>query len=144
MKAIFYSLAVAAVSFFISASASAQYHRDHDDHYQRAYDDQCRDNRQQSFYYYPQSNVYYSFTTDKYIFFSHNAWVVSDRLPHYYRLKREPRFVVSHAGFDVWNENRYHVMKYSDHRRSQPDVAYDRRDRNDVYNYPERDNNWKR
>ena len=146
MKTIFYSLAVVMGSFFIMANASAQYHPYPDDGYHRRYNDRCRDGREQSFYYFPQSNVYYSFSTGNYIFFDHNAWVVTQRLPHYYRLRSESRFVVYHNGFDVWNDNRFHCMKYHDYRRFSPDVAYDRRGDNNDYGYPDRDrnDNWRK
>lgn len=124
MKTIFYFLAVVAASVFVSVNASAQYHH-------RDYDDRYHYNAQQSFYYYPQSNVYYSTNTGQYIYFYRNSWVVANRLPHRIRIKREPRFAVTHDGFDVWNDNRYHVMKFRNNRYGAPDMVYDRQGRYD-------------
>ena len=60
MKQIFYFTAFMTVVFFIGNEASAQYDHRWNDAYQNG-NNNCRDNRQQSFYYYPQSNVYFSF-----------------------------------------------------------------------------------
>lgn len=139
MKTILYSLAVVVSCFFMAVNASAQYGLP--PHcpppYPPSYNDDYRDGRMQSFYYYPQSNVYYNPAAGRYIFYSRNAWVVSDRLPYYYRVRREPRFVVYHNGFDVWNDNRMHCMKYRDYRRNAPDIAYDRNNQSNGYGYPD-------
>ncbi len=126
MKLVFYFIAVITATVFISANASAQYGRyGSNDHY--------RSNVPQAFYYYPQSNVYFSCATNQYIYNYRNAWLVSDHLPRRMRLdRREPRFVVNHYGFDVWNDNYRHVMQFRNYRHMQPDVAYnDRRNYND-------------
>ena len=124
MKTIYYIIAVCAASFFMSTNVSAQYSRPYPDN-------RYQNNQQQSFYYYPQSNVYCSMATGQYIFYDRNGWLVSNRLPHRIRLRREPRFVVNHYGFDVWNDNRYHVMKFRDNGNRQPDMVYDRHNHDD-------------
>lgn len=131
MKTIIYSFAFAAVTVFISVDASAQYQH-------RGYDDRCNNNDQQTFYYYPQSNVYYSTNSGQYIYFYRNSWVIADCLPHHIRIKKEPRFAIAHNGFDVWTDNRYHVMKYRNYRYDTPDIVYEHRDR---YNDRRSDNN---
>lgn len=137
MKQIFYSAAFFAAIFLAGNSASAQYDHRWNDSYNNG-NASCNDNRQQSFYYYPQSNVYYSNNTQQYIFSYHGSWVVLNRLPRERRLRDEPRFVVNHDGFDVWNDNRFHVARFGDRRFGQPDFAYaspqgrfDDRNRND-------------
>lgn len=139
MKTIVYFLAVIVSSFFVVKNASAQYGPPPPpDAYHRHYNDRYQNARMQAFYYYPQSNVYYNAVSDRYIFFSRNAWVVSDRLPRYYNIRREPSFVVYHNGFDVWNDNRQHCAKYRDIKRNAPDVAYNRGNSYDNYNRPDK------
>ena len=150
MKQIFYFAAFMAVSFFVSNYASAQYDHRWNDAGQRG-NQNCNDNRQQSFYYYPQSNVYYSINTQQYIYSYQGSWVVSNRLPHQWRLRDEPRFVVNHYGFDVWNENRFHAARFGTHRYGQPDVAYaqpqgrydDRNHNNNWQDNDRRDNDYR-
>lgn len=134
MKTIIYFLTVAAATCFIGVHASAQYHH-------RDYDNRCDNNAQQTFYYYPQSNVYYSTNSGQYIYFDRNSWVVADRLPRHIRIRREPRFAVTHSGFDVWNDNRYHAMKYRNYRYGAPDVVYDRPGRFDNHR-PDNGRSW--
>ncbi len=142
MKTIIYSLAVAFSSFLVMETASAQYGTPpQKDACHRPYDDRYHSAKKQSFYYYPKSNIYYNPAANRYIFYSRNAWVVSDRLPRYYRLRGEQCFVVYHNGFDVWNANRIHSSKYRNYRRNLPDVAYGRRNHNDEHNYPKIDYN---
>ncbi len=124
MKTIFYTIVIVAAFVFTSNNASAQYDGGYNAPYQQQGND-CRDNRQQSFYYYPQSNVYYSFETRQYIYPFQGAWTTSYRLPRYIWLDNQPRFVVNHYGFDVWNENRFHVERFRNYGGPRPDMAYD-------------------
>lgn len=125
MKTIFYTIVVVAAFILSSNKASAQYDRNWDAPYSQAGND-FRDMRQQSFYYYPQSNVYYSFETRQYIYPFRGAWKISHRLPRHIWLDNQPRFVVNHYGFDVWNENRFHVEKFRNYGyNARPDLAYD-------------------
>ncbi len=124
MKTIFYTIVVVAAFVFTSNNASAQY----DGAYNAPYNgngNDCRDNHQQAFYYYPQSNVYFSFETRQYIFPFHGGWTTSYRLPRYIWLDNQPRFVVNHYGYDVWNENRFHVERFRNFGGPRPDMAYD-------------------
>ena len=113
MKKLFYLLLVCITVVVISTKVSAQ--RRHSGDYRM---------RQQSFYYYPQSNVYYSFTSRQYIYPFKNSWVVSERLPRYICIDREPRAIVTHSGFDVWNDNRYHVYQFRGMHHEQPVIVY--------------------
>ena len=130
MKTIFYLIALVAASFFITSSGFAQY--------RRGYNDGYKNDTQQAFYYYPQSNVYFSLASDKYISLYRNAWLVSERAPRNIRRKKEPYVVVYHRGFDVWNDNRYHVLKYKDNRRWQPDMVYAPSNKNGIFENRER------
>ena len=136
MKQIFYFLAFTAIAFVVSHQASAQNNQRWNYTYSRGNGD-YRDACMQSFYYYPQSNVYFNVTTHQYVYPYRGSWVVSDRLPHQWRLRNEPRFVVNHYGSDVWNENRFHMARFRNYRYNQPDVAYappgDRHDYGDRY-----------
>ncbi len=123
MKTIFYFIVVVAAFVFISNNASAQYDQDGNAPYTQQGND-CHDNRQQSFYYYPQSNVYYSFGTQQYIYPFRGTWTVSYHLPRYIWLDNQPRFVVNHHGFDVWNENRFHAERFRNYDYSNRAMAY--------------------
>src|SRR3954454_9256005 len=59
--------------------------------------------RFESFFYYPRSNVYFSFRTHQYIFPFRGGWQIAYRLPRYIHIGREDRITVEHRGFDVWN-----------------------------------------
>ena len=124
MKTIFYFAAFVAATVFISNNASAQYERDWNAPYPQQQND-CRDNSQQSFYYYPQSNVYYNIATQQYIFPFQGTWTVAYRLPRYIWLDNQPRYTVNYNGFDVWRENRFHAEKFRNYGYSRPDIAYD-------------------
>ncbi len=116
MKTIFYLFAVAAASIFMHTNAFAQHHQPYKNRQHYA--------KQQSFYYYPQSNVYYSCNQNKYIYSGRNGWIVSQRLPRYIRLKNEPRVIVNHYGFDVWNDNHFHVAQYRRYANRRPELVY--------------------
>ena len=125
MKTNFYFLAVVAAFVFMGNKASAQYGREWNAPYPQQ-ENNYRDNRQQSFYYYPQSNVYFSFGTQQYIYPVDGNWITSYRLPRYIFLDNQPRFVVNHFGFDVWNENRFHVERFRNYGYDRrPDFGYD-------------------
>lgn len=106
MKKIFYAFIAVLVFSFTTREASAQ------PMYKGAYNNRYKE----SFFYYPQSNVYYSFKTHDFIYQRHNRWVSGNRLPRHIRIDREPRLVVEHRGYDVWNDNRMHTDMYRNHR----------------------------
>ncbi len=150
MKQIFYFLAFAAIGFCISQSASAQYDK-HYDSYPR-HNNEYHNDRQQSFYFYPQSNVYYSFATGQYIYPYRGSWVVSDRVPRHWHLRNKPRFVVMHYGFDVWNENRFHLARFRTQQYGEPEIVYapprgrydDRGNNSHWYNEDNRGSDWRK
>lgn len=125
MKTIFYTIVIVAAFVFTSDNASAQYDGNYDAPY-AANGNDCRDMSQQSFYYYPQSNVYYSFNTRQYIYPVNGTWMVAYRLPRFIWLGNQPRFVVNHNGFNVWNENRFHAERFRNYGYApRRDMAYD-------------------
>src|SRR6476660_5530536 len=80
--------------------------------------------RVESFFYYPQSNVYYSFRTHQYIYPSHGGWQIAYRLPHHIRIGRENRVTVEYRGFDVWNYNARHQYAYGRRYTAPPAIVY--------------------
>src|SRR3954471_18355899 len=80
--------------------------------------------RFESFYYYPQSNVYYSYRTRQYIYPERGGWQISYRLPHHMHIRRGECVTVEHRGFDVWNDNARHQYTYSRHRQAPPAIVY--------------------
>ncbi len=124
MRTIFYTMVIVAAFVFTGNRASAQYNGGYNSPYPQPGND-YRNNSQQSFYYYPQSNVYYSFGTRQYIYPMNGTWTVSYHLPRYIWLDNQPRFVVNHYGFDVWNENCFHVERFRNYGGPRPDMAYD-------------------
>lgn len=114
MKRIVYTVLLLMVVAFTTSRASAQPPC-------RAPYDQARF---ESFFYYPQSNVYYSFRTRQYIYPSHEGWKIAYRLPHHMRIGRENRVRVEHRGFDVWNDNERHQYTYSRRYQAPPAIIY--------------------
>jgi len=80
--------------------------------------------RFESFFYYPQSNVYYSFRTRQFIYPSHGAWQIAYRLPRYIRIGREDRVTLEHRGFDVWMDNARHQYTYGRRYTAPPAIVY--------------------
>jgi len=80
--------------------------------------------RVESFFYYPQSNVYFSFRTHQYIYPSRGGWQIAARLPHSIRIGREDRVTVEHRGFDVWTDNPVHQYTYARRYVAQPAIVY--------------------
>ncbi len=80
--------------------------------------------RFESFSYYPQSNVYYSFRTHQYIYPGNGGWQVAYRLPHHMRIRRERCVTVEHRGFDVWNDNARHQYAYGRRYAAPPAIVY--------------------
>jgi hypothetical protein len=114
MKRIFYALFLLMAFAFTANSASAQ--------------PPCSTPNNQvrfeSFFYYPQSNVYYSFRTRQYIFPSHGGWQIASRLPRHIHIGREDRITVEHRGFDVWSDNARHQYTYGRRYTASPAIVY--------------------
>jgi hypothetical protein len=82
-------------------------------------------NDQQSFYYYPNANVYYDVSCNRYIYNNGGSWLSVNVLPANIYLGNSPRFTVYHRGPQVWLDNAFHVRNY--YRPAayrQPIVAY--------------------
>lgn len=124
MKRIFYAMALLLTAFFTSTNASAQ------PRYQVPYNQV----RVESFFFYPQSNVYYSFRTRQYIYPSHGRWQIANHLPNYIRVGREDRITVEHRGFDVWTDNARHQYTYSRRYQTPPAIVYNPDRRYDRHN----------
>ena len=114
MKRIFYALLLLMAAGFTATNASAQ--------------SPCpapnNQVRFESFFYYPQSNVYYSFRTHQYIYPSHGGWQIANRLPRHIRIGREDRITVEHRGFDVWSDNARHQYTYGRRYQAPPAIVY--------------------
>jgi hypothetical protein len=114
MKGIFYTLSLLLALAFINTGALAQPR--YPAPYSRAH--------VESFFYYPQSNVYYSFRTRQYIYPAGGGWQIANRLPRHIRLGREDRISVDHRGFDVWNDNARHQYTYGRRYSTPPAIVY--------------------
>ena len=114
MKKVFYTVLLAMAVVFSTNRASAQ----------PCYPAPYNQVRFESFFYYPQSNVYYSFRTHQYIYPTRSGWQIAYRLPHYMRIRREERVRVEHRGFDVWNDNARHQYTYSRRNAAPPAIVY--------------------
>ena len=68
--------------------------------------------KQQAFYFYPRANVYFNLNTGMYSYPFKNGWAVSRNIPDRFVLRNTQRFIVYHAGADVWNDNRNHKYTY--------------------------------
>ena len=116
MKRVFYVMCLLLAVGFSTSRASAQPPCERQGPYNQV--------RYESFFYYPQSNVYYSFSTRQYIYPSHGSWLVAYRLPHHMRIGREYRVKVEHRGFDVWNDNGRHQYAYGRRYAAPPAIEY--------------------
>jgi hypothetical protein len=67
---------------------------------------------QQSFDYYPDANVYYDNSCDRYIYYDGGAWITVNVLPQGISLFGLPRFRVFHRGPQVWLDNAFHRNYY--------------------------------
>jgi hypothetical protein len=116
MKKYFYTLLIVMAAVFVTTGSFAQ----------PRYPAPMANNqvRFESFFYYPQSNVYYSFRTHQYIYPSHGGWQIANRLPHYIRIGREDRVTIEHRGFDVWNDNAQHQYTYCRRYNTSPAIVY--------------------
>ena len=114
MKKIFYTVILLIGVAFTATKASAQ----------PRYPVQYNGVRYESFFYYPQSNVYYSFRTRQYIYPAHGEWHITSRLPHNIRIGREDRITVEHRGFDVWTDNSKHRYMYARRYQPAPAIVY--------------------
>lgn len=114
MKRIFYTMLLLFAVAFTMSSASAQ------SRYRTGYNQV----RVESFFYYPQSNVYYSFRTHQYIYPSHGGWLIAYRLPRHIHIGREDRVTVEHRGFDIWRDNAMHLYTYGRRYQTSPAIVY--------------------
>ena len=114
MKRIFYTMLLLMAIAFAATSASAQ----------MRYPPVYNPVRMESFFYYPQSNVYFSFRTHQYIYPSHGGWQIAYKLPRYIHIGREDRVTVEHRGFDVWNDNGMHQYTYNRRYQAPPAIVY--------------------
>jgi len=87
-------------------------------------------NYQQSFYYYPDANVYFDLSCNRYIYFDGNAWLYANTLPTGIFIGRSPRFLVYHNGPRVWMDNAIHINNYRRTAYREP-VAFNERVRFD-------------
>jgi hypothetical protein len=78
----------------------------------------------ESFFYYPQSNVYFSVSTHQYIYPSPSGWHMAYKLPRHMRIRREHYVRVEHRGFDVWHENARHQYTYGRRYAAPPAIVY--------------------
>lgn len=117
MKRIFYTLVLIMAVAFTTKRVAAQSHYPV---YQRGYDNA----HFESFFFYPQSNVYYSFHTRQYIYPSHGGWQIANRLPHYLHIGKEDRVTIEHRGFDVWKDNPMHQYTYGRRYNTPPAIVY--------------------
>lgn len=124
MKRFFYTLFLLLTVAFITTHVSAQ----------PRYPVPYKQVRAESFFYYPQSNVYYSFRTHQYIYPMHGGWQIAYRLPHYIRIGREDRITIEHCGFDVWTDNAKHQYTYSRRYNVPPAIVYTPDRRSEHYN----------
>ncbi|HTB52789.1 MAG TPA: hypothetical protein VK718_08435 [Ferruginibacter sp.] len=67
---------------------------------------------QQSFYYYPDANVYYDPACNHYMYNDGANWLTVNVLPWNIRIGGLPRILVYHRGPQVWLDNRIHRGYY--------------------------------
>ena len=73
--------------------------------------------QQHKFYYYPESNVYYSIYGDRYIYYANDSWVTVKSLPATIKLMPEThKVILFHTGPNIWLGNPLHVKKYMVHK----------------------------
>jgi len=114
MKRIFYTMFLLMAVALTTTSASAQ------SRYPAGYNQVPFE----SFFFYPQSNVYYSFRTHQYIYPSHGGWLIAYRLPNHIHIGKADRITVEHRGFDVWSDNAMHQYTYGRRYQTSPAIVY--------------------
>jgi len=67
---------------------------------------------EQSFYYYPDANVYYDINYNRYIYYNGSAWLTVNTLPAGIFIGHSPRVMVYHNGPRVWMDNAIHFNAY--------------------------------
>lgn len=72
----------------------------------------CCSTNKQSFYYYPQSNVYYDVAARHYIYPGRNGWVRVHRLPQEFHRTNARGYAVYNYGPDIWRYNTDHIRSY--------------------------------
>ena len=105
-------------------------------------------NDQQSFYYYPDANVYYDNSCQHYIYNNGAGWQTVNALPYGLLPAASSRVLVYHNGPKVWLDNSMHRDNYYAQyhfRRQQPVVAYRENERRGDRNWNRRDDSrdWK-
>jgi hypothetical protein len=67
-----------------------------------------------TFYYYPQSNIYYNPGSTEYWYYDDVSatWTQVKELPTTIVLTKTPRYTVYYNGSDVWKDNAEHMKKY--------------------------------
>ena len=105
--------------------------------------DYNNDSRQQSFDYYPSSNVYYDGSCNRYIYNNGRSWLTVNFLPFGFSIGNSPHYqVYCNNGSEIWRDNDMHRNKYC--RQQDNDYRYDdRRDWNRDRNR-NRDRYWHR
>jgi hypothetical protein len=116
MKKIYLTIAAFVTVALVSNEASAQYgngNGNRNNNWNNGRNKQPQKQRS-NYYYYPQSNVYYSPATRDYWYSRNGAWVRADRLPRHFSINNQPRYEVWYDGYDdhVWNDNRNHYDRY--------------------------------
>ena len=66
---------------------------------------------QQGFYYYPDANVYFDPSCNRYIYNNDGAWLSVNVLPRGFYLGGA-RYMVYHRGPQVWLDNPIHIRNY--------------------------------
>ncbi len=115
MKKMLYIGALFAMVLALSNAAGAQ---------ETNFSDRLTANELQSFYFYPQTNVYYSFEKGQYIFPRSDKWMTATRLPEKMKLNRKQRLLIEHAGGEVWKENYDHLRQYWKTTHDKPVIAF--------------------
>ena len=85
-----------------------------------------------TFWYYPESNVYYNPHTHQYAYMDNDNWRYDANLPSTYHLSK--RYVTVYGNSDddeIWRDNAMHVEKYKNWDKHQAKRAY-REEKKDV------------
>ena len=112
MKKIFILTCLLTTISFITSEVSAQ-------PYGRAYGVRKR----QSFYYYPNQNVYYNMESRRYVYPQNGIWISVASLPFQLTVTNMPRYEVNYYGEDVWVDNYRHRSAYPVYIAPQPVVV---------------------
>jgi len=72
-----------------------------------------------SYYYYPQSNVYYNPHTHEYAYDDNGSWGYRRTLPSGVKVQRGSYVTVYGNGPEIWNDNTTHREKYKNWKGKQ-------------------------